>query len=515
MKNKKIGVIDVFAGPGGLSEGFANFLGEDGEHPFEIAVSAEKEVSAHSTLTLRAFSRLLRSTGPDLLQKYNNVIRRPDLRDHLEQIFSEEPFDQFWHRAQRESLNLTLGEEEHDRELYGRISAVQRNFDELVLIGGPPCQAYSLVGRARNANVPGFKERGDHRHFLYRKYLDILAAFSPAVFVMENVKGMLSSTVGGKVIFDTIVSDLARPGRALGIKSKESLRYRILPVMGSDLSTLTNGDVDPREFIVRSENYGIPQTRHRVILLGVREDFLPIKNISEVELSSARVSSGTALSTLPRLRSGISRRPDSVDEWLRSVERERKTIVSRTKRTHPELANYLANINFDDHLPRTASSYHGRKNRYVSEMRKTSLDVVANHESRGNMSSDLGRYLFASAWMGVYDYSPKSAEFPGFLAPEHANWKTGKFADRFRVLSKHRPSPTVTSHLSKDGHAFIHWDVSQCRSITVREAARLQSFPDDYIFLGNRTQQFVQVGNAVPPILAEKIARIVHSVVAS
>ena len=137
-------------------------------------------------------------------------------------------------------------------------------------------------------------------------------------------------------------------------------------------------------------------------------------------------------------------------------------------------------------------------------------NYVINHETRGHIRSDLHRYMYYSTYASVMGVSPTSSNLPNVMWPIHNNFSSGKFADRFKVQLKNNSGSTVTCHISKDGHSFIHYDPSQCRSLTVREAARIQTFPDNYYFVGPRTQQYVQVGNAVPPYLAKKLAEIVY-----
>jgi DNA (cytosine-5)-methyltransferase 1 len=149
------------------------------------------------------------------------------------------------------------------------------------------------------------------------------------------------------------------------------------------------------------------------------------------------------------------------------------------------------------------------------------MEFVVNHETRKHMKEDLLRYLFASSYSAVNGVSPKLHEYPTELLPNHENvahtvqHRHGFFNDRFRVQLAEQPATTVTSHICKDGHYFIHHDPAQCRSWTVREAARVQTFPDNYFFEGTRTDQYRQVGNAVPPYLALQVAQVVAAVLSA
>lgn len=514
-----IPVVDIFAGPGGLGEGFSSAKNEQGEYAFHTIVSAEMEESALRTLRLRAFKRLLERSGKrnplKPLYDYYQTGDDAQLRKHP-----------LWGKANSEALQLTLGEKE-DNEKLDRILTDAKLVDRhWVLIGGPPCQAYSLVGRARNQGKQDYKAEDDHRHFLYKEYLRLIQKFEPAVFVMENVKGILSSKVENKLIFNSILEDLNDPNVAFGIKSKH--RYKIYSLIAPkhfDKDNLLGEPIKPHDFIIRSEEYGVPQARHRVILLGVRSDIDTVPNT--LQPSSIKASVSEAIKQMPLLRSKISKGKDNGKEWEATVKTHLKELVKGAKSLKkPQslietLSKALSEI--DGERVTGATRYYDSKPNstpstdlqyWLSDSFLNSKGLWLNNEVRGHMASDLRRYVYAACFGEANGYSPKGHkgyDLPG-LRPNHKNWESGKFADRFRVQIYGKPSTTITSHISKDGHYFIHPDPVQCRSLTVREAARLQTFPDNYFFEGNRTQQYVQVGNAVPPLLAHKIARVVLSI---
>ncbi|GAB3437897.1 DNA cytosine methyltransferase [Massilia solisilvae] len=427
-----------------------------------------------------------------------------------------------WAASGEEACQLELGNPNDNDKLDRRINMHGLGPNSpWVLIGGPPCQAYSLVGRSRNRGNAEYKAEDDHRHFLYKEYLRIIQKYKPAVFVMENVKGILSARVGENRIFESILRDLSDPDRATGMAASGH-GYRIHSI--SHNTSFSRGDdpskIDVRDFVVRAENHGVPQARHRVILLGVRED---IGRLPKTIPLLTPMTVGSVISSLPRLRSKLSRDPDSDENWAYLVRNHFSEMAKEIKgfKNLDELYRILVDSSREVPLGLGTGGRqlpkHGKdtvdSHQLAEWYHDPKLSVWLNHEARGHMSGDLRRYAYASAFAKAFGRSPKGHDefFLQGLRPNHENWESGKFSDRFRVQLVGRPATTVTSHISKDGHYFIHPDPLQCRSLTVREAARLQTFPDNYFFMGNRTEQFHQVGNAVPPLLAKRIGEIVHS----
>ena len=502
----KIPVIDLFAGPGGLGEGFsACTVGR--RRPFQLGLSIEKDPVAHQTLTLRAFYRQF-SVGrvPDA---YYRCVRGEMT---IEELFELKRFKAKADRARQEAQNAELGVM-RPATVDRWIRSALEDASEWVLIGGPPCQAYSLVGRSRNRGVRGYRAKDDHRHFLYREYLRIIHRHKPTVFVMENVKGILSAKVDGKPIFPRILRDLSAP------PNRRARGYRIHSFVAPSDSTTKNTEPDPRDFVIEGERYGVPQARHRVILLGIRDDLDVLPEHLE---ESAGVSVRNAISDLPRLRSGLSKRDDAAD-WRRAVQRSTRQpwfreIKSRSLRTRikKELGKIaIPRKDRGSGYVQADVSVNGVLGPWCADEK---IGGVLNHETRGHIVEDLYRYLFAACFAAEHRRSPRMADFPKSLLPKHKNVDQAvagrMFGDRFRVQCKNEPATTVTSHISKDGHYYIHYDPTQCRSLTVREAARIQTFPDNYFFCGPRTAQYHQVGNAVPPLLATQLARVVFGVIA-
>lgn len=495
----------MFAGPGGLGEGFLSRRGTSGKQRFESALSIEKDDDAHATLTLRHFIRAFPES--ELPEDYYDYLSGTIT---LIELYAAHPVELA--KAQASARKITLSPEAQPavrRLLSSRLGDRSR----WALVGGPPCQAYSLVGRSRMSGDPEFQQ--DERHFLYREYLKIIADHRPPVFVMENVKGLLSATVDGVSMITKIVSDLQEPSKALGMTSKK-LRYRLYSLVDEEQA---GGTVDPRLFVVKAEEFGVPQARHRMFIVGVRSDL----NIRPARLTRHDAPSvREMIGDLPRIRSKLSRQPDSFQNWRAALRGISGSEISGHLNGSPYTLGVRSDIEIavgskNDWPAETSASWYlpkaGRPSNAVSLVRDVNLSVLDGHEARSHMASDLRRYLFAAIFAERAGHSPKLADFPPSLLPDHDNVRKGvageMFADRFRVQLPDRVSTTVTSHISKDGHYFIHYDPSQCRSLTLREAARLQTFPDNYKFLGNRTSQYHQVGNAVPPYLAGQIADIV------
>lgn len=492
------GIVDLFAGPGGLAEGFSRVEDTNGERMFNIVMSVEKDSDAHSTLRLRAFFRAFKDQVP---QDYYDFLNGDIALKELTDMYPEQ-----WLIANQEAICMTLGDKDTQAQLDSRLNDARTLYgDQTILIGGPPCQAYSLVGRARNKGNSTYQPEQDNRHYLYREFLRSLETLKPAAFVMENVKGMLSSSVDGTLIARQILSDLKK---ACG-------GYELFP-----LTPVTDTMDSPKDFLVRSETHGVPQRRHRVIIVGIRKDLSKghkktlRSTLSLVEQPQSTVAQ--VIGNLQSQRSLVSGRRKYEEKWDDVILTAAKDLSQALKVEDKPLSKYLSKFakDFKSCIDKTPKWDVGHQ----SEVTLNSLSAWLFDErvksptcvdARGHMPSDLVRYLFAASYAKIHNRSPRAGDFPDKLAPDHKNWKSGSFNDRFRVQLAEFPATTITSHISKDGHYYIHPDPLQCRSLTVREAARLQTFPDNYLFLGPRTSQYHQVGNAVPPYLALQIGSAV------
>ena len=446
-KNKdRFYAIDLFAGCGGLSEGFK-------QAGFDIIAQVEMDKWACETLRTRHLYHGLKEIGKGYL--YHRYLREEVSREDILNRFPELK-KSISHRV----IQATFGEDGMG-QIFDKIESSKKLHGASkfhVLIGGPPCQPYSLAGRARDP----FRMENDGRHYLYKYYLVILERLQPEFFVYENVPGLFTARAEGKEIFIKILNDF----------SSLNPPYEITPPLEQIYE-------DPCSYILDSADFYIPQSRKRLILIGykrslddknpgIKEIFTGLQKQALKSRKNDSLTIDDAIGDLPALKPG-----EGSDGWFGSY-------------------NCSTDLKY-----------------YQIKMRKDSPGVI-NHRARTHMKSDLERYRFfiehyknGNGAATLNDLMEKMPE----LIPNHRH--LDKFLDRFKVQWWSRPSSTITAHICKDGHYYIHPDINQCRSFSVREAARCQSFPDNFKFEGPRTEQFKQVGNAVPPLLASAIARTV------
>ena len=443
--NRRYFAIDLFAGCGGLSEGFK-------QAGFDSIAQVEMDHWACDTLSTRHLYYELKKRRK--LNLYDKYIKGEVSYDSI-LASSSNIRDSIKHRVINATLGKTTIENILEKIEDSRIFHGALGFH--VLLGGPPCQPYSLAGRSRDPN----RMDKDKRHYLYKYYLDILQALKPDIFVYENVPGLFSARAKGQRIFHKLLEDF----------SSLTPAYNVMPPLEDVVE-------NPSGYILNSADFGVPQSRKRLIVIGYKKS-LTRKN-PEIKNIFANMK---LYCESHRKKQGFLTTDDAIGD--------------------------LPQLNHGEGNDRLYSGYDCTSDlkEYQIKMRKDSPGIL-NHKARRHMDSDLERYRF---FIEHHKNGNRAATLEDLkserpdLTPNHNH--LDKFIDRFKVQWWTRPSSTIMAHISKDGHYYIHPDIHQCRSFTVREAARCQSFPDNFFFEGPRTSQFMQVGNAVPPIMAKVIAK--------
>lgn len=418
---KYLTMIDLFAGAGGLSEGFVRA-------GFKPIAHVEMDAAACNTLRTRASYHWLK--GQKMLNVYEKYLSGEITRSEFYKNIPENILDSV--------IEAPIGAETNP-SIFRKIRKLHKSKNIDLLIGGPPCQAYSLMGRSADRN----RMQGDHRNYLYKYYIEFLKEFSPKYFVFENVTGLLSAKdKEGRKYLDLIKASFIEAG------------YQIAPLQ-----------------TINASDYGVPQNRKRIIIIGKKCKNPPAYPI--IKKSQTKETITELFSDLPQLRANGS-----------------ESFYLKSKAKH--LTN-LAEMGIREEDNKIPLTYH---------------------ITRPNNKRDLNIYRRAAIeWLKFrrrirYDELPKNLR-------THKN--TESFNDRFKVVAgDETASHTVVAHIAKDGHYYIHPDPDQNRSISVREAARLQTFPDDYYFEGisekpSRTAAYKQIGNAVPVLLAQRIGEALIS----
>lgn len=408
---KKINVIDLFSGAGGLSEGFLqtdkyNFL-------------AHVEWETPMVMTLR-----------------NNLIKRWNYSFEMAQShvvkFDIQKTDELMHGNWSEETQKEYGDFNSTIVVENGLDALVGDKSVDVIIGGPPCQAYSIAGRAQDAN----SMKDDYRNFLFESFVKVVDNYKPKVFVFENVPGILSAMPGDRLVIERIYEAFSNIGY-------EIRKPNIM-----------------KKSIYTASDFGVPQERRRVIIIGVRKD-------SSIEL----------------------------ERLYCALDNVKKT---KNKTTVRDAIGFLPK-----YKPLDEPYKNGRSN--VSHVLVDEC-TITQHEARYHNKRDIKVF---------YDWISKNMNhLPNADKLKYYKSVTGRDTNhnKYRSLEWDKPSPTIVAHLHKDGLMFIHPDIEQLRSITIREAALLQSFPIDFEFVGSNPYCFKMIGNAVPVLFAKGIAEAVASV---
>lgn len=396
--------IDLFAGAGGLSEGF---------------IKAGLTPIAHVEIDTNACKTLETRLVYHKLKEENNL----DLYyDYLQEKISRDAFltKSDCKELSDSVINMPIGGK-NNKIIFEKIDKLANGNEIDLVVGGPPCQAYSLVGRSRDKN--GMKD--DPRNFLYKEYAKFLKRYTPKAFVFENVLGLTTADNGS--YFKNMRAYFKRIGYELDFT------------------------------IQKSEDFGVLQKRRRIILIGWKKG----SNFSYPNF--------------------INVKPEFTV----------KEILSDLKKLKPGEQNNI-------------TKYNNPTTEYLSRFElRNGIDFVTQHIARPHNERDLKIYKIAiNKWMKKSERL-KYPDLPKELKT-HKNEKS--FVDRYKVVDPAGLSHTMVAHIAKDGHHYIYPDNKQIRSLSVREAARIQSFPDDFFFEGGRSAAFRQIGNAVPPLMAKAIA---------
>lgn len=392
MSKKEYTFVDLFAGCGGLSEGFY-------KQGYRALLHLEIDPAACKTLSTR--------------MKYYGY-------------------------SEKEIADAVLCGDITSEDI---LAQIDKRIDEKVdvIIGGPPCQAYSSVGRAQSPDGMS----NDPRNYLFENYLLILNHLKPKMFIFENVKGILSAHPNGVKIFPKVISEMRKT-------------YKVVDL--------------PEVITLNAADYGVPQIRERVILIGVRND---ITDVDPIDVYKQ-----------------IKKTNSDLDETLPNYVTVRDAITDLPKLEPGQGEQIQRGIDYS------------KTNRFL-ECVRNGKDTIYNHEARKHNDTDRERYRILSEHQ---NWQLKDLQE---VRPDLVHHDPKHFGNRYTVQEYDKPGRTVVAHLYKDGNLFIHPDYKQARTFTVREAARIQSFPDDFIFEGSRTDQFKQVGNAVPPLMAEAFAKTI------